>query len=165
LGGLLVKTGTLKNIFLHILKSKWTWLVLCFTGLVTVYVCASFSFAKYVERQTSDTSTDVATFIIEDDLSEKSYNLAISGSSDGGLTAIINVVNKSSVPVNYSVTVENVTKNLPLVFNEVSTKRISAGGEAKVEVGVSYTGDGELSTSYCGMIDIIRVTVVCVQAE
>jgi hypothetical protein len=165
LGGFLVKTGTLKNIFLHILKSKWTWLVLCFTGLVTVYVCASFSFAKYVERQTSDTSTDVATFIIEDDLSEKSYNLAISGSSSGsGLASKINVYNKSSVAVNYSVTVENVTKNLPIEFSDVSTQRIEAGAQTVFEVGITFT-QSELPISYSGMIDIIRVTVVCVQAE
>jgi hypothetical protein len=159
-----VEKSSIKNFFLRVIKSKVVLPLICAAGLVGVVIGAGFSYAKYVDSQGELSRAGVAIFDVNDGLEDKSFTLSVSAADvKGGMTSNILVTNSGEVAIRYTVQVENITNNLPLAFS-CETARIGPNEQTNYQISISYTGEEEgLSTTYCGMVDLIRVTVTIEQ--
>jgi hypothetical protein len=163
-GEIRVEKNSVKSFFLRVIKSKVVLPLVCAAGLIGVVIGAGFSYAKYVDSQSELSRAGVAVFDVNDGLEDKSFTLSVSASDvEGGMTSNILVTNSGEVAIRYTVQVENITNNLPLTF-KCETARIGPNEQTNYQISIFYAGDEEgLSTTYCGMVDLIRVTVTIEQ--
>lgn len=153
--------------------------VLLCLALVSSYFVTGL-FARYATRAQSSGDARVAKFSIEGSgiFSQPIEASLVPGSSE---TASLIIQNNSEVAVEYTITVTNMTNNLPLSFRmekEGSSPTMQASGTTFTEQQIpgSHTDeytlyikwdkqDDDKDIARMGMVDHIAVTVTAVQID
>jgi len=139
--------------------------------------------ARYATSPTPDGIARVAKFLITEDVSRgHNYDLGavtIAGGEANQTIAFLNITNSSEVAVEYTITVKNESKNLPLVFyidknpmeNTDGTftlkTQLSPGEKADYNLNSAWnqTASSSNAADYMGMVDYISLTAEAVQID
>ena len=149
-------------------------LVLVTSGMV------SGRFARYVTTATYEDGARVARFsIVETGALSTMLQADI---IPGARMELINVKNYSEVAVEFTITVDNVYRNIPLTFELKNGEQALAGTE-NIDGSVSFTGSigpgqqeqqlqlyliwtpGADSIDYIGRVDLVEITLDAVQID
>ncbi len=135
-------------------------------------------FAKYTTAGDGEDSARVATFdvkITEGSMAFSENFLLEIVPNENAPVAVgsLTVANNSEVAVAYTITVENITQNIPLIFKvgdstEVTgscsfTYTMAPGSVQECDFSVIWKPSGALK--YMGMVDLINISVTAVQID
>jgi hypothetical protein len=158
------------------IRSRQGVLVTLCACFVILFTLSYFSYAKYYSNRTEEPNARLATFDVSDAFDGLSKECVISGESR---SIKVTVTNNSEVAIIYSMTLENVTNNLDLVFTYPTNTTVALSAQDSdepmesaqfkipprtvevYEIGVSFNGaeDGLGDAEYGGRVDLIRLTV------
>lgn len=128
--------------------------------------------ARYTASGSGSDNARVARFEVTEDTCELSKDLVIPF-VPGEHESKIEVVNASEVAINYTVTVENVTGNIPFQIKQGEGNAIVGKSEvtysmptdSKATCDIKIIWDAAGADAYVGMVDLIRVTVKAEQID
>ena len=136
-------------------------LILLAVAVFSTYL-VSWIAAKFVSKSDSSDQARVALFEVTDDFyEERTVSLTYEPGADTLKT--IEVKNSGEVTIRYTVTVTNLTNNLPLVFESIK-QEIASGGTQVCELKVQPAA-GLLSADDAGKVDLILLTVRAEQID
>ena len=144
--------------------------LLCLT-LVSIHLTSGL-YARYTSADAGVDSGRIAKFDIKHGRYKLSEELVLALAPGTHVTEI-EVYNKSEVTVDYTITIENVTGNIPLQF-QVDDGVASSGlftrehtipmdSVYKYELKIIWPAEDALA--YMGMVDLLRITVNTVQKD
>lgn len=144
--------------------------LLCLVLASTYLVCGLF--ARYTTSASGSDSARVAKFEVEGG-SVSSAMITASLVPGNTHECSLQIRNKSEVAVEYEVTVENITNNLPLTYDVPGMGMENGSFVATLEPnGASMTyklkiqwPEDHASPDYAGMVDRLRVTVNATQID
>lgn len=126
-------------------------------------------YARYTSSASGSDSARVARFDVTAD--ELSFSETIPAEIAPGESnkQTINVKNNSETAIRYTISVENITDNLPLTFSvggdaNSQTLELDAGKTADCAVTVSWPDTSD-ALKYMGMVDLITVTMTAEQID
>ena len=144
--------------------------LLCLT-LISVHMLGGI-YAKYISKSEGDDSARVAKFSITDGNAYLSAE-PILEIAPGERLLTVEVENNSEVAVDYIVTFENMTDNIPLKFSVGGSEpqlfgcsvptALAPGASATVTAKVIFEKEGALG--YIGMVDKIGITLTAEQID
>ena len=137
-----------------------TWILLFFI-MLSIYLIPNL-YARYIANKDSSDTALVAKFNVSESFdTEQSFPIEIKPGDS--LTKKIIINNNGDVAINVTVTVENITKNLPLTFmcEETSINPHESG-----EVIITIKWDEKYSfPELAEMVDIIKFSLTAVQID
>lgn len=148
--------------------------VACVLLCLTLFSCHMTGglYAKYSSVTSGSDSARVARFDVSD-TGEVLQKELLLNTTPGTIYQTIHVVNNSEVAVNYIVTIENTTRNIPYAFSvNKSTPTegkcsvscfLEPNSESDVPIEVIWQQEGALK--YMGMVDYVKLTVRAEQAD
>ena len=145
-------------------------ILLCLT-LFSSHLCSGL-YAKYVSSDSGEDTARVAAFDVSENgacFSESFLVETVPGISE----RIITVENNSEVAVTVTVTIENITKNIPYTFaidsddfaedKCVVTCSMEPNSTRDIQVAANWSEEGALA--YMGMVDYIELTIRAEQID
>lgn len=122
-------------------------------------------YARYASGQSGDDDARVAKFSFSDNLDGQSIALPVAMAPGESHTVQIQVQNTGEVALRYVVKVENLTDNLP-IQDQVITSGVLLSGSDLTEFSWEITWPAtENSIDKMGKMDIIRITVTVEQFD
>lgn len=121
----------------------------------------------YARYSTSDSASDrarVAIFSFEDDLSEQSQIVSLSLIPGESIPTMITIKNDGEVTLRYVVTIENLTHNLPIEDQIVTSGEIVSGGTSSLDWKIEWS-ESDNSVEYMGKMDVLRIVVIVEQVD
>lgn len=150
-----MKKNNKKVNFLKIAK------IILFTVILTIYPISNI-YAKYISKDGASQNATVAKFdVSESFVAEETFPVSIRPGEQVNREILIN--NNSDVAIKLTISVENVTNNLPLSFAGVN-QEILPNTEQKVTVGVIWDKN-EKSPDYAEMVDVIKLVIRAEQID
>lgn len=142
-------------------------ILFCFT-LVSINITGGL-YARYTTTAGAGDEARVAKFYITEDNTKFSKDMLISF-APGTIETTITVENRSETAVNYTITVKNKTKNIPLQFrigDQLTDSRTYSlapnSGEDTYILQIIWDEEGALE--HMGKVDIVTITVDAVQID
>jgi len=133
-------------------------LVLVSTGIV------SGRYARYVSSASGEDSARVAKFEVSVSENEFASFFSVEIEPGGKVEKTVFVTNKSEVTVAMDFSVKNVYENLPLqILNQVGGE-IAPGQTKKVPLTI-YWPEDKTDDSYCGKVDLLKISLTVVQVD
>lgn len=169
-------------------ERKQGWLGYLLVILTSMVLLTSWSlcgtYAKYVSDASGSSTARVAKFEVRERGDYfQSETLAVEIAPGQPLQREITVENSSEVAIAYTIRIENLTKNLPLVFSngnaqdnpdaadannqsEVIMGKIAAGDNAPKGYVLNIAWkDGENDPKYAGMTDLLKISLEAIQVD
>ena len=158
--------------------------VLLFLTLLSTHLCSGL-YARYTTTASGSDSARVARFEIEDSLAEMATDLKFNLTPGTTEKGALHISNKSEVAVQFTLTVENMTRNLPLKFTmkdpggaEIAEEGTStsdyyvfivsvpAAGAVEEEYTLYIKWDSQTATlDQCGRVDLIHAALRAEQID
>lgn len=135
--------------------------VLLFFVVLTIYPMPNL-YARYIAKGDSSDSALVAKFNVSESFDvEQSFPIEIKPGES--LTRKIIVNNNGDVAINVTVTVENITKNLPITFM-CEEKSINPHEDGEIIITISWDEEHS-SPELAEMVDIVKFSLTAVQID
>lgn len=148
--------------------------LLCLT-LITTYMTSGL-YARYTAQDEMYDGARVAEFEVTDQYTSFSQNMRFDIAPDDEYTAKVTVKNNSEVAINYKLSVNNVTENIPLKFKVSSDGGNTykdlpyrgfdmAPGGATAIYTLKVEFDDKNAINYMGMVDLIMIELKAEQID
>ena len=145
-------------------------ILLCLT-LISVHLTSGL-YARYTTTAEGSDLARVAAFKVTEDRTTFSSGVVL-GVTPGKTMASILVKNESEVAIRYTITVTNVTENLPLSFRvgDGTESAVTATGswsmpvKSTQECQLSIMWDAAGAEAYMGMVDKLSITLTAEQID
>ncbi len=134
-----------------------------FALLLTVY-CSNGLYARYSTTLVNSNSARVAVFSFDDNLDAQSKILPAALSPGESESASITIKNNGEVALAYSIKIENLTNNLPIADQIITSDAIAPGTETTFNWALEWPEE-ENSIDYMGKMDVFKVTVIVEQVD
>ncbi len=135
-------------------------LILVFV-IITIYPMSNI-YARYISKDSLKQDATVAKFdVSESFVAEESFPVSIKPGEQVNREILIN--NNSDVAILLTISVENITNNLPLTFNGVN-QEILPNTKKTVTVGVVWDGSNS-SPEYAEKVDVIKLIIRAEQID
>lgn len=134
-----------------------------FALLLTVYFSNGL-YARYSTTATSSDSARVARFSFVDNFDEQSQVLPSVLSPGESTSTSISIKNDGEVALVYVVKINNLTNNLPIDDQTITSDTIYPGEETTFVWSLDWPKEDN-SISYMGKMDLIKITVTVEQAD
>ena len=131
--------------------------------LCSVYATSGL-YAKYVTQASSYDSARVARFAFSDDLSEQSINLPLVMAPGDVDHTEITIENDGEVAIRYTVSVKNLTENLPIENQVIKSGTLQRGEDSTFEWDIEWPLS-QSSIESAGKMDILKIVVTVEQVD
>lgn len=152
-----------KNINCILMRTVAVLLILVFLSTAMV----TGRYARYISSATGEDSARVARFDVTQN-STTDYEAFFSTKhlmKPGESTTLnVEIVNNSEVAVELQFAVENVHDNLPLEYIYPVNKQLPPGDTGTIPLEIHWPVDDN-STAYCGMVDLLKISMTVVQVD
>lgn len=128
--------------------------------------------ARYTTSGSASDNARVAKFKVSENYTTFSDNLVL-GVRPGTVNRVIEVKNDSEVVVAYTITITNITDNIPYVFSVndetgaqtqyVHTSYLEPNTTKEITISATWATEGALQ--YMGMVDLIEIQIDAQQVD
>jgi hypothetical protein len=133
-------------------------LALLFAAVLSMQLVGGI-YARFYTSSDSSDGARVAAFAFTDNFESQTATLTDLIMSPGDLVEReIKVQNMGEVALRYTVSIDNLTKNLPLVLTVDKTGEVGCGETDYVVLSINWPAESN-STEYMGKTDNLRITV------
>lgn len=121
-------------------------------------------YARYSTLDQDSDGARVAAFAFTEDLSPQTQDLSISLSPGELVDQAITVKNEGEVTLRCVVSVKNLTGNLPISNQTLTSATIARGDTLTFDWDIEWPGDDN-SVEYMGKTDVLRIVVTVEQVD
>ena len=132
-----------------------------FIIILTIYPLSNL-YGKYISKDSTQKNATVAKFDVSESFTtEETFSVSIKPGEKVDKDILIN--NNSDVGILLTISLENLTNNLPLDFFGVN-QEISPNKKQIVTIGVSWN-ENLTSPEYAGKVDVIKIIIRAEQID
>jgi hypothetical protein len=140
-------------------------LVLCIVTL-SISLIPNLS-ARFTSATVSENTARVAKFAIDENFTSESQSVQVTALPGGQDTVQVEISNPSEVAVQCTLTVDRVTKNLPLTVhsNDAMTATLAPNGSTTITLNWAWDESAGTDDKYSGMVDYVKLTLTSEQID